>query len=134
MILVDSSVLIDWLRGRVEPHRQMEPWIRSQQACSCGVVRAEVLRGVVNPRQKDRVSRFFDVLPEIHCDSRLWQEAAELAWTLDRQGKILPLTDVIIAVCALRVAAIVITTDSHFSLIPELESRADLPPFGADGR
>ena len=134
MILVDSSVLIDWLRRRVEPHRQMEPWIRSQQACTCGVVRAEVLRGVVNPRQKDQVARFFDVLPEIPCDSRLWQETAELAWTLDRQGKVLPLTDVIIAVCAFQMAAIVITTDPHFSLIPELESRADLPPFSANGR
>ena len=53
-------------------------------------------------------------------DHRAWRETEELAWRLDRVGKVLPLTDLIIAVCALRTGAEVLTRDHHFEMIPEL--------------
>lgn len=120
MILVDSSLYIDWLRRRVEPHRRLEPWLRSGEVCGCGVVRAEVLRGVVDPAQKSRIEEFFELLPEVPCDAELWREAANLAWRLDRQGKVLPLTDIVIAACAFRAGATLISTDPHFGEIPDL--------------
>ena len=128
MILVDSSLLIEWLRKHLPPHRQIEPWIRSQQAFTCGVVRAEVLRGVVSPAQRRKIELFFDVQVEIPCNQGVWRDVVDLAWLLDRQGTVLPLTDLIIGVCARQVGATVITTDAHFSQIPGLQSSAELPP------
>jgi predicted nucleic acid-binding protein len=43
-----------------------------------------------------------------------------LAWELDRQGDVLPLTDLVIASCALRIDAAVLTLDHHFALVPGL--------------
>lgn len=128
MILIDSSVYVDWLRGRVRFDGMLEPWIRARMLCGCGLVRVEVLRGVLHPRQKRRVMEFFDLFPEVPIDGRLWGEAAELAWSLDRRGRVLPLTDVVIASCALRAQAILITSDQHFSSIPDLKTLPALPP------
>ncbi|PYV18193.1 MAG: hypothetical protein DMG07_04435 [Acidobacteria bacterium] len=124
MILVDSTIYIDWLRGRVEPLGVLEPWVQTHSAFTCGVIRAEVVRGVLDAHQKIRTHELFDLLQDIPTDARLWVEASELAWTLDRQGVVIPLTDVVIAACARRAAATVITTDKHFSRIPGLSVRA----------
>jgi predicted nucleic acid-binding protein len=47
-----------------------------------------------------------------------WQSTEQLAWNLDRAGKFLPLPELIIAVCALRVDADILTGDPHFRLGP----------------
>lgn len=46
----------------------------------------------------------------------------ELAWQLDRQGRVLPLQDLHIAACALSINAVVLTTDTHFQEIPGVDA------------
>ena len=53
-------------------------------------------------------------------NSAAWDEVWNLAWQLDRQGRVLPLTGLAIAVCALRSGASVLTSDAHFHQIPKL--------------
>lgn len=60
---------------------------------TCGIVRIEVLRGVIKPKVKAELTRFFDIVPEIPLSPSLLRETAELAWTLDRQGQVLPVTE-----------------------------------------
>ena len=86
----------------------------------CSVVRCEVLRGMVRPEPKTRLSLFFDLLLPVVINRRVWRATEDLAWQLDREGKVLPLPDLIIAACALRVGAAVLTNDQHFALIPQL--------------
>ena len=129
MLVVDSSVYIDWLRRRVELHRQLEPWIRADRVFGCGIIRTEVVRGVVDAGQRERIQQFFDLLPEYNLDADLWRAVADLAWKLDRKGHVLPLSDLAIAVCALNLRAHVITTDPSFKLVPGLKTRRDLPAF-----
>ncbi len=129
MFLVDSTVYIDWFRRRVEPRDKIEPWVRARAIATCGVIRAEVVRGIVHPGQKARIEELFDVLEEIPTDHALWADAAELAWSLDRRGTVLPLTDIVIATCALRINAILVTVDSHFTKIPGLRIRPEVPKF-----
>lgn len=90
----------------------------------CDLVRCEVLRGVVRPKARKDLAQFFDLLVHVTMDHRAWAETEELAWKLDRAGKILPLTDLIIAVCALRADAAVLTRDPHFDMIPRLRLAA----------
>ena len=100
MLLIDSTICVDWFRRRIEPREIIEPWIRARALAICGVIRVEVIRGVISARQKARVAELFDALEEAPTDAALWEDAAERAWTLDRKGIVLPLTDILIAACA----------------------------------
>jgi predicted nucleic acid-binding protein len=126
MILIDSTKYISWMRQGRNPVALLAVSLTAGKLMSCGIVRIEVLRGVIKPKAKVELSRFFDIVPEIPLTSVLLREAAELAWTLDRQGQVLPLTDLVIATCAKRAGATVITEDPHFRQIPGLKTRANL--------
>ncbi len=55
---------------------------------------------------------------DVPTDHDVWRDAAATLWTLDRAGLPLPVTDVVIACCARRIGAIVLTFDDHFRSIP----------------
>jgi len=74
-----------------------------------------------------RIEALFDILEEVPTDSTLWREVAETAWRLDRQGIVLPLTDVGIAACSLRIGASLVTTDERFSKISDLKTLREMP-------
>lgn len=82
-----------------------------------------------NPEQKARLEELFDILEDIPTDARVWIDATDLAWDLDRRGDIVPLSDVVIAACARISGATVITTDHHFSRVPGLSVAASVPRF-----
>jgi len=127
MLLVDSTIYIDWFRRRVDPRPLTEPFIKARTLAVCGIIRAEVIRGIIHPAQKTRVHDFLDLLEDIPLDSTMWSDIAELAWGLDRKGHMLPLTDIAISSCALRSGATLITLDEHFSKVPNLHTARSLP-------
>ena len=128
MFIVDSTIYIDLLRARQDPVEALRPWIASEELLCCGVIRCEVLRGVMNEKVRKRMHELFESLDSVDIDDSLWDEIARLAWTLDRRGVVLPLTDLIIARCAMRVGATVISSDEHFGRIPSLAVAAAFPP------
>jgi predicted nucleic acid-binding protein len=88
------------------------------------VIRAEVLRGFKNRRLKEEMTAFFNIVPEVPTNARLWQQVSEMAWSLDRAlGGARPLTDMVIARCAMNVDAILISPDRHFLNVPGLRLR-----------
>jgi len=129
MWLVDSSKIIEWMRCGRSPVRILQPFVIAGQLSTCGIVRVEVLRGVVKPAIRDEMAALFAAIPEVPLSSDLWNRAADLAWTLDRKGNILPVTDLLIASCALHAGAIVVSVDPHFGSIPGLRVRRDLPEW-----
>jgi predicted nucleic acid-binding protein len=124
--LIDSSIYINWLRRKQSPALLLQSHARTGDVFTCGIVRAEVLRGVTSLAAKEDLSGFFDLLPEIPTTSAVWHNVSELAWQLDRKGFVLPLPDLVIAACALSVNAVVVTTDPHFAKIPKLKTRREL--------
>jgi predicted nucleic acid-binding protein len=54
----------------------------------------------------------------VPTDNRLWESTEELLWQLDREGKVVPVVDALIAESAKRVGAVILTLDSHFQMIP----------------
>jgi predicted nucleic acid-binding protein len=73
------------------------------------------------------MNAFFNIVPEVPTTARMWQQIAELAWSLDRAtGGHRPLTDIIIARCAMHVGAVLISPDQHFKAIPGLKLRTAL--------
>ena len=119
-VLVDSNVFIDQLRQGLDPMSELLQRYPLTDLVTCGVIKAEVLRGVKSLKARDRLAELFEVMRYVQTNDRLWDEAWELAWSLDRQGRILPLTDLVIASCALKEGAKVLTSDRHFDHIPHL--------------
>ncbi len=70
--------------------------------------------------ERQDLRNFFELISHVDFDRTGWRATEELAWKLDREGKVLPLADLIIAVCALRVDAEILTHDAHFRFIPNL--------------
>ncbi|MSU53585.1 MAG: VapC toxin family PIN domain ribonuclease [Opitutia bacterium] len=124
MILVDSCVYIRWLRDRADLFAELGDHLKRGELITCGVVRAEVLRGVVSVGARERMELLFAAMNEMSMGPAFWSEVADLAWELDRRGEVLPLTDIAIATCARKAGATVITTDPHFKKVPGLKVRS----------
>ncbi len=119
-VLVDSNVFIDLMKHRGDPAPWLYRWAGIRNLAICGMVRVEVLRGVKSPKAYRSLNHFMDVMVNIPASNRLWDEAATLAWSLDRKGVVIPGTDVVIAASAIMVGAAVLTSDAHFSRIEGL--------------
>jgi hypothetical protein len=127
-VLADSSFYIRLLRAGQDPLRALGLAASSGDIAICGVVRCEVGRALRVPAVRERFREFWDVAINVPTDNRLWAETEQVLWELDRKGAVQPLTDVIIACCAKRVNALILTYDKHFSQIPGVRTidRLDL--------
>ena len=106
------------MRAGRRPLRELQSIEFTRDIATCGIVRAEVARGIRDPAVLKKFQARWDVMLYVPMDNRLWSEVESLAWQLDRNGVVLPLTDIIIACCARRIGAVVLTHDKHFSSIP----------------
>lgn len=119
-ILVDTNVFIDYLRAGEDPALKLTEKYDTTDLVTCGVVKAEVLRGVKSQAVRSKLEEFFGIMRYADTSLATWDEVWQLAWLLDRQGKVLPLADIVIAVCAKKAECAVLTRDRHFEHIPEL--------------
>jgi predicted nucleic acid-binding protein len=114
-VLADSSFYISLLRRGQDPLRALVLAAATRDLAVCGVVRCEVGRALRPKKMRQQFCAFWDVMINVPTDNRLWGEAEQTLWELDRKGIVLPLTDAVIACCALRIGAVVLTYDHHFS-------------------
>lgn len=119
-VLADSSFYIRLLRQGQDPLRALALAAATRDLVICGVVRCEVVQAVRDATTRRRLSDFWDVMINVPTDRRLWEQVEQTVWELDRKGIVLPLTDALIACCARRIGAVVLTYDHHFSQIPGL--------------
>ena len=122
-LLVDSNVFINLWRSGRDPVTVIGRWACTNRTnlVTCGMVRLEVLRGIRVPRVHSLIGSFFDVMENIPTDGDVWKSASRLAWELDRQGRVLPAQDILIATVARRSDSVVLTDDKHFGSIPDLK-------------
>ncbi len=127
-ILADSNFYIDAWRSRTDPFERFASLLPADyEFATCGMVMLEVCRGVRDPHVLRRVRERFSVMIFIPMTNQIWERATHLAWSLDRQGRVLPATDLVIAACALQAGAVVLTADAHFQAIPGLRVISSLP-------
>ena len=120
MILVDSCVYIHLLRTGQEIPSALKHFRKERDLVTCGVVRCEVLRGIKAPKLYRSLSSYLSCMLYAPTLNHTWELAEQLVWKMDRQGKTIPITDILIATAALQMNAAVLTFDHHFSFIPEL--------------
>lgn len=121
LVLPDSSFYIRAMCAGRNPLQELGVRSDDYEFAVCGVVQVEILRGRRDPRVWQRFRDAFAAMLFINTTSGVWQRAADLAWRLDRQGLVIPATDLVIAACALETKAAVLTHDAHFHNVPGLE-------------
>lgn len=120
LVLPDSNFYITAVLAGRDPFLELVPGIEEREFAVCGMVMLEVCRGLREPTLLRRFQERFAVMIFLPTTSIIWERATQLAWTLDRQGVVLPAPDLLIAACALQAGATVLTADVHFSCIPGL--------------
>ena len=118
LLLVDSNIFITLIKKRLDPGRELLERYDLEDLATCGMVRLEVIRGIATPKARQAIEGFFDVMQNVPTDNKLWESACQIGWEVTRQGYNLPAQDIIIAACAKRVGATVLTYDHHFDHIP----------------
>lgn len=119
-VLVDTSVWIDFLDGRVESVTALNLLIKSGRVVVCGQIRQEVLQG----------SRDDKAFAKLEAQMGLWDseteepadfiEAARVFARLRWSGVTIPPTDCLIAAVAIRRKLLLYANDSDFDDIPGL--------------
>lgn len=121
LVLPDSSFYITATRTGRDPLVELGAKADDYEIATCGLVQIEVLRGRSDPHVLRRFRDTFAVMIYLATTHATWERATQLAWSLDRQGVVIPATDLIIAACALQTGAAVLTYDAHFRQIPGLQ-------------
>jgi predicted nucleic acid-binding protein len=125
-VLVDSSFYIARLREGIDFTIELLVISEVRDLVTCGIVTCEVGRGLRDPRLREKLRSYWDAMLYVPTDKALWQEAEDLLRNLDREGTPIPLSDAVIACCARRVNAVVLTLDHHFTVIPRIEAVAKI--------
>jgi predicted nucleic acid-binding protein len=121
-VLIDSCWYINQARNGHDPLRALSFIAESRDLATCGLITAEVGRGVREKRHLDRYRAAWAVMLFVQSDYKRWDQTLELAWSLDRRGNTLPIQKIHIAACAMHIGAVVLTHDQHFQQIPGLDA------------
>jgi predicted nucleic acid-binding protein len=88
MVLVDTTVWIDFFRGRATPEvgtleRLLE---QGEGICTCGVVLTEVLQGIRTDADYRKTRARFDAFLFLPMNRRIFLKAADMYRSLRRRG------------------------------------------------
>jgi predicted nucleic acid-binding protein len=127
VIIVDSCIYIEHLRGGRDPAQVFAPYAQQHDLATCGAIRCEVLRGMRTAKTRAALAAYFDCLLYIPTPNHVWEAAEEVLWQTDRAGFKIPVTDALIAVSAMKAGGAVFTRDKHFKTIPGLRVFEEFP-------
>jgi predicted nucleic acid-binding protein len=82
-----------------------------------GMVLAEILEGIKSPKEAKTVKDALARLPYLEVTKEMWEKAGELSASLRREGRTIPLSDLVIAGAGLLADHEVFTVDPHFNEI-----------------
>jgi predicted nucleic acid-binding protein len=74
MIIIDTSIWIDFLKGNFEKNNIIIDLIETRQVLMLECISAELLQGAKSKREKDIIIEYWNNLPNISMDN-LWIEA-----------------------------------------------------------
>jgi predicted nucleic acid-binding protein len=118
MFLIDSSAWIEYLRpkGSKKIKERVKEILQKEEAVSCGVVVVEILRGAKNEKDFQSLHESLTSLPQIPIDGAVIERASQWGFLLDRRGKPVSTTDLLIAAAAYKKACL-LHVDKDFGVI-----------------
>ena len=102
MFLVDSSAWIEYLRPTGSPSvkGRVREILAREEACTCGIVIVEVLRGARTEKDWAALHESLVALPQLLIDDAVVSKAARWGFQLDRKRATFSTTDLLIAAAA----------------------------------
>ena len=127
MILVDSGVLIDFLRTK-DP--KLGNLFHTLPVAICGVVRAEILAGARSAADRQRLITFLAPFHAIPTPESIWDLVGDNLGTLGAAGVVVPLPDALLATLAIENDLEIWARDPHFPTMRQYLRRLKLfqPP------
>jgi predicted nucleic acid-binding protein len=119
-ILVDTSVWIAFFRNTTPHAEALAQVLKQGRAVTTGIVKAELIQGVKNTDEGQRVLVVLDAVESIEITERLWLNAGWLAYEMRKKGSIIPLTDAAMGASAIAHGLPLYTLDKHFEAMPGL--------------
>ena len=121
MFLIDSSAWVEYLRPKGSPKvkDRVMTILQREEAVSCGIVIVEILRGAKTEKDFQSLKDSLTSLPQILIDETVIERASRWGFLLDRKGKVISTTDLIIASAAYNKACL-LHVDSDFEVIASI--------------
>lgn len=122
MIVADSDVLIDALRGRPEAAARIDRALESGALATTAITAFELRSGARSEETSGKVETLLAALLILPFDEAAAGKAAEVRRTLEATGEPIGMADYLIAgVCLARSAALLTRNRGHFERVPNLE-------------
>lgn len=118
MFLIDSSIWVEYLRpkGSKKVKDRLREILQKEEAVSCGIVVVEILRGAKNEEDFRSLHDSLVSLPQIPIDDAVIERASKWGFLLDRKGKTVSTTDLLIAAAVYKKAKL-LHLDRDFEVI-----------------
>jgi predicted nucleic acid-binding protein len=129
MILIDTSAWIAFFRGHDPAASLVDEMLVNNEAALCGPVEAELRRGFVNLRERNKVMPLLEACHALPQPDRFWAEAGDLGFALRRRGITPKTMDLLIATYALSHAVPILTTDKDFASMRKAGIALHLTPL-----
>lgn len=121
MILVDTSVLVDYLRGN---NTVIDSLFETEELATCGIILAELLHGTRTEKEKSDVAEAMAEFHWVRIDESTWKDVGDNLNLLRKGGLTIPFQDAVIATICISEQITLLTNDGHFeeiaALLPKL--------------
>lgn len=114
MILVDTSVIVPWLRTG---DAKLDGLFRTLPVGLCGITLTELLHGVRSPAERARTLSAVAAFGQIPILDSYWLPVGDNLCAFRAAGVTVPFPDAVIATVAIENGSELWTRDSHFALI-----------------
>ncbi len=112
MILLDTSVLIDYLRSH---DAKLLGVMQSHNAAICGVTRAEILHGARTEQHRAQLLVVLNTFPQVPFAEALWDATGDLLAVLRVNGVTVPFADALLAALSISLDVELWTRDQQFT-------------------
>jgi len=118
MYLIDSSAWVEYFRARgsQKVKSRIREILAKEEASSCGIILVEILRGAKTEKEFQMLSDSLTSLFQIPLDEKVFDRASRWGFSLDRKGKTVSTTDLLIASAAHQKGRL-LHLDSDFEII-----------------
>jgi tRNA(fMet)-specific endonuclease VapC len=121
MIIADSDVLIDALRGRVAVTERIALELSMGALATTSITAFELWSGARSPRAMSQVRALLSALTILPLDRQAADRAAEVRRDLEASGTPIGMADYLIAgICLTRSAILLTRNRAHFERVPGL--------------
>ena len=123
MILVDTSVIIDYIRGH---DAKLVARLPTLPVAVCGIIRAELLHGARGPKHRTDLLTLLATFNHLAIPDSLWDHVGDNLATLRANGITVPFPDVVIATLGIDCNMEVWARDFHYSAMQPILSALKL--------